>query len=184
MEDILYYIGLGVIITISLARKIGKNRPKKGAERAGHGLPTPMAGFPPINNVPDELKKFPQPEFSKPVVTKPQPQAPEYHYEEAQSLETITNEAPDAQSLETIFEEVREAQYTYVSAKSKAKNKAKAKNKTSKSTDANIAPKSAQKPAKTDNKPQSEEQNEVLKDFDLRDAVIYSEILRPKFEEE
>ena len=183
MEDILYYIGLGLIITISLARKAGKNSPKKGAGRVDSGNPTPIPGFPPINNVPEELKKFPQPEFSEPVVTKPQPQAPEYHYEEVQSLETITDEAPEAQSLETIFDEVREAQYTYVSAKNKAKNKAKAKCKTSKSSDAINAPKSAQKPAKTDNKPQSEEQNEVLKDFDLRDAVIYSEILRPKFEE-
>ena len=183
MEDILYYIGLGLIITISLARKAGKNSPKKGAERVDSGNPTPIPGFPPINNMPEELKKFPQPEFSEPVVTKPQPQAPEYHYEEAQSLETITDEAPETQSLETIFDEVREAQYTYVSAKSKAKNKAKAKSKTSKSSDAINAPKSAQKPAKTDNKPQSEEQNEVLKDFDLRDAVIYSEILRPKFKE-
>ena len=183
MEDILYYIGLGLIITISLARKAGKNSPKKGAGRVDSGNPIPIPGFPPINNVSEELKKFPQPEFSEPVVTKPQPQAPEYHYEEAQSLETITDEAPEAQSLETIFDEVREAQYTYVSAKSKAMNKAKAKNKTSKSSDAINAPKSAQKPAKTDNKPQSEEQNEVLKDFDLRDAVIYSEILRPKFEE-
>ena len=183
MEDILYYIGLGLIITISLARKAGKNSPKKGAGRVDSGNPTPIPGFPPINNVPEELKKFPQPEFSEPVVTKPQPQAPEYHYEEVQSLETITDEAPEAQSLETIFDEVREAQYTYVSAKNNAKNKAKAKSKTSKSSDAINAPKSAQKPAKTDNKPQSEEQNEVLKDFDLRDAVIYSEILRPKFEE-
>ena len=183
MEDILYYIGLGLIITISLAHKAGKNSPKKGAGRVDSGNPTPIPGFPPINNVPEELKKFPQPEFSEPVVTKPQPQAPEYHYEEAQSLERITDEAPEAQSLETIFDEVREAQYTYVSAKNKAKNKAKAKNKTSKSSDAINAPKSAQKPTKTDNKPQSEEQNEVLKDFDLRDAVIYSEILHPKFEE-
>ena len=167
MEDILYYIGLGLIITISLARKTGKNSRKKGAKRIDSGHPAPMPGFPPINDIPEELKHLMQPEFSEPVATKPQPQTSEHYFEEAQSLETI-------------FDEIQEANYTYVPAKSKATDA----NTDNNSSSASSTPQNTQKAAKTEKNIQIEEQNETTDNFDLREAVIYSEILRPKFEEE
>ena len=48
MEDLLYYIGLGLFIVFSLIRKAGKAAAQKS--KKGENMPTeaPMENFPPI----------------------------------------------------------------------------------------------------------------------------------------
>lgn len=151
MEDLLYYIGLGLIITFSLIRKAGKATARKGSKPANTPTTTPIPGFPPFE---------PMINSEHTPIDRPAPKITEEQESEAQSLETIFDE-----------EEVYTQNRGYEDGRTTTNNIAEQTIATPKT------------PAKPQNRAEKAENSEILEDFDLRDAVIYSEILKPKFEE-
>ena len=163
MEDLLYYIGLGLFIVFSLIRKAGKAAAQKS--KKGENMPTeaPMENFPPI--IPTYTYKSRE-DCQPPQVKK---------YEQNIDLNT----SGEAQSLETIFDEedlyLKEQTKRFQAAQKaqkKANNSANTKN-----TQATT------KSPNRQNKGNISDNNTVSEEFNLREAVIYAEILKPKFEE-
>jgi hypothetical protein len=163
MEDALYYIGLGLFITFSLISRAGKTSAKKSKKRRSMPTEPQMENFPPI--IPTyTYKESSDNQAPKTVIYNPKA-----------GIETPA----EAQSLETIFDE----EEIYIR---EQKQKAKRAEKTQGSVKNNpkpaahpTSPKSSQ-PQKTSQKSNNSANSA---DFDLREAVIYSEILKPKFEE-
>ena len=171
MEDLLYYIGLGAVITISLVRKVRKSAAKQ-AKKSGKGFATdPIPHSQALERALQELQKNSQPYVESAPTghtvaqtsTSPS-QSAEHHY------------ANEAQSLEEIIDEVALATNS-ASKRPKKPQKAQKKAKNSPITENTqqtiIKGKSA-----------INEQSVESNNFDLREAVIYAEILKPKFEEE
>ena len=171
MEDVLYYIALGVIMVISLvgktrkkARKIGEEHPNTSPIPPSEAFERAIRDLQQTAQKQEESRPTPK---TMPQSTIMQPQRAEYTYtEEAQSLETIIDEiafATESASTSTI-----NPQQTLKKAY-----------------------KTADKPAVTNDTPQpigveeniTDNEHSDKSDFDLREAVIYSEILKPKFEE-
>lgn len=157
MEDVLYYIGLGLLITFSLVRKAGKKSARKGAKRSHTPQSVPPPGFPTFEALFEEIEK----KSSKPA---PQTEPAEW--------------SSEAQSLETIFDEeesyMQNARPSHQGATPSVASGAKQPILTSTPKE----PKKSQKPTK---KAQKGQNSDISEDFNLRDAVIYSEILKPKF---
>ena len=171
MEDLLYYIGLGAVITISLVRKVRKSAAKQ-AKKSGKGFATdPIPHSQELERALQELQKLSQPYVESTPTghtvaqtsTSPS-QSAEHHY------------ANEAQSLEEIIDEVALATN---SASKRPKKPQKAQKKAKNSPITENTQQTIIKDKSAINK-QSVEYN----DFDLREAVIYAEILKPKFEEE
>ncbi len=159
MEDILYYIGLGLIITFSLVRKSGKAAARKASKQSSKPKSDSAPGFPALESVIYEYTRTKETENAK-----------------QQSMTMKVDKFSEAQSLETIIDEEEEYMRRTANApkpKSK-KTKAKATN--------NISAKTSS-PANTVKSVKNSENNAILEEFDLREAVIYSEIMKPKFEE-
>ena len=167
MEDLLYYIGLGVIITIAL---VGKARKKMETQANNNPLPPPEV----FERAIQELQRAAQ-QLSNSTATPettPQPMA-----KQPENIKyTYTDEA---QSLETIIDEVAIAmEPTAPKRKNRTQTPQNANYKANKHAEANNAP----QPATTEHKSvNGDSGNESA--FDLREAVIYSELLKPKFEE-
>lgn len=161
MEDVLYYIGLGLLITFSLALKVGKTVARKGAKRSHTPKSVPSPGFPTFEALFEEIEK----KNSNPA---PQTEPVEW--------------SSEAQSLETIFDE--EEMYTQSGSDITVKPHYNvAGTPSQKSKKGNRADIPVQKENKPQNKAQNSENEAISEDFNLREAVIYSEILKPKFEE-
>lgn len=198
MEDALYYIGLGLIITFSLIRKVRKEAAKSKSKRNSAPQNQPPAELSEILN---ELKKmegaYKSTQKQKRVEANTDTDSTNKRAH-AQSATMPTQNCNEAQSLEIIFDEEEEFmkhgsdhhKTTYTTVKESAAKKAvantgkaqksenKAKNSTAKKAVANTG--KAQKP---ENKAKNSENSTNGEEFNLRDAVIYSEILKPKFEE-
>ncbi len=171
MEDLLYYIGLGAVITISLVRKVRKSAAKQ-AKKSGKDFATdPIPHSQTLERALQELQKLSQPYVDSTPTghtvaqtsTSPS-QSAEHHY------------ANEAQSLEEIIDEVVLATN---SASKRPKKPQKAQKKARNSPITENTQQTIIKDKSAINK-QSVESNK----FDLREAVIYAEILKPKFEEE
>ncbi|MBE6210893.1 MAG: hypothetical protein E7130_04610 [Rikenellaceae bacterium] len=165
MEDVLYYIGLGLLITFSLALKVGKTVARKGAKRSHTPKSVPPPGFPTFEALFEEIEK----KNSNPA---PQTEPVEWS-SEAQSLETIFDE-------EEMYAQNRSNTTTKPHYNVAGTPPQKKGNNNKKDNRADI-------PVQKENKPQNKAQNSgneaISEDFNLREAVIYSEILKPKFEE-
>ena len=159
MEDTLYYIGLGLIIVFSLVRKVGKVASSKSKEH----IDIPTEDIQPIKTLFEELERRTAVENLPKATPAKSPQRPE--------------SIGKAQSLETIIDE--EDIYMQEKAKTTKKAQKSASVKTKKST--HSTPK---EPAQLQKTAKKDENGSISKEFDLREAVIYSEILKPKFEEE
>ncbi len=155
MEDILYYIGLGAIVIFSLSRKIGRTAAQKRRRRGEHTH----------QNVPIPTG-FPQFE----------PLSEEIIIRHKQLNTTPLDIQEETQSLETIIDE--EHLYTKNFAQNTTKKGAprKGSRTAGKQSHKSSKPEANKSPQNRDNSPVSEE-------FDIQKAVIYSEILKPKFEE-
>lgn len=165
MEDVLYYIGLGLLITFSLALKVGKTVARKGAKRSYTPKSVPPPGFPTFEALFEEIEK----KNSNPA---PQPEPVEWS-SEAQSLETIFDE--EEMYAQNRSNTATKPHYNVTGTPSQKKG-----NKNKKGNRADIP---IQKENKPQNKAQNSENEAIPEDFNLREAVIYSEILKPKFEE-
>ena len=172
MEDLLYYIGLGAVITISLVRKVRKSAAKQ-AKKSGKGFATdPIPHSQALERVLQELQKNSQPYVESTPTghtvaqtsTSPS-QSAEHHY------------ANEAQSLEEIIDEV-------ALARESSNKRAKTPKKSHKKAQKSPIIESTQPTATAKEKVCTNEQIKKSDDFDLREAVIYAEILKPKFEEE
>lgn len=176
MEDALYYIGLGLIITFSLihkARKVAAKSKSKRNSAPQNQLPAELS------EILNELKKmegaYKSTQKQKRVEASTDTDSTNKRAH-AQSATMPTHNHDEAQSLETIFDEEEEFmkhgsdhhKTTYTAVKEGAAKKAVANTN------------KAQKP---ENKAKNSENSTNGEEFNLRDAVIYSEILKPKFEE-
>ncbi len=165
MEDLLYYIGLGAIIVISLVRKagkIGKSATRKVSKQNNTPESAPIPGFPTFESVTYELKRV-EPDKNNKSVT----------------IKMETNRPVEAQSLETIIDEEEE----YMK---KMCHKAPKPNVGEAGKSAQAKPaigKEVHKAPKSHKTAQNSRNSAISKEFDLRDAVIYSEIMNPKFNE-
>ena len=180
MEDLLYYIGLGVIATISIVGKVRKEARKQGKKRPNaNPIPPPQAlerAIQDLQRAAQQMQSQPQPR--KKVAPRPmpqtvmsRPQTAEYDYQE------------EAQSLETIIDEIAYAtEYTQSSTANLYQTPKKANEKANKAIVATNTPN--QQPTTTENRAAVNECSSESSDFDLREAVIYAEILKPKFDEE
>lgn len=180
MEDLLYYIGLGVIATISIVGKVRKEARKQGKKRPNaNPIPPPQAlerAIQDLQRAAQQMQSQPQPK--KRVAPRPmpqtvmsRPQTTEYGYQE------------EAQSLETIIDEIAYAtEYTQSSTINLSQTPKKANKKANKAIVATNRPN--QQPATAENRATVNECSSESSDFDLREAVIYAEILKPKFDEE
>ena len=174
MEDVIYYIALGAIITLSLVRKAGKKNAKRH-QRVDMPTPTTQDAGAALSTLLAEIDKMAKEAAKEAQRNAPSPQNPQkfepvvpnYHYKE------------EAQSLETIVDEIEI--YKMEQAK-KAKAAKKAKNNANNSNKPAAAPTTAA-PVEPQNKSSKSDNSENSKEFDLREAVIYAEILKPKFEE-
>ena len=172
MEDALYYIVLGVIMVISLVGKTRKKAHKIEEERPNTSPIPPAEAFERAirdlqQTAQERVESRPTPK-TMPQSTIMQPQRVEY---------TCTEEA---QSLETIIDEVALAtEFTSTSTTNPQQTLKKAYKTTDQPAVANNTP---QQPiAAEDNIADNEHNDEST--FNLREAVICSEILKPKFEE-
>ena len=185
MEDLLYYIGLGVIATISIVGKVRKEARTQGKKRPNaNPIPPPQAlerAIQDLQRAAQQMQSQPQPKpqpRKKMVAPRPmpqtmmsRPQTAEYDYQE------------EAQSLETIIDEIAyAAEYTQSSTANLSQTPKKANEKANKAIVATNTPN--QQPASTENRAAVNECSSESSDFDLREAVIYAEILKPKFDEE
>ena len=172
MEDLLYYIGLGAVITISLVRKARKAAAKQ-AKNSDKGLATdPIPHSQALEKALRELQKSSQPRvestptsYTTSQTSTSSPQSAEYHY------------ADEAQSLEIIIDEV-------ALARESSNKRAKTPKKSHKKAQKSPIIESTQQTATAKEKVCTNEQIKKSDDFDLQEAVIYAEILKPKFEEE
>ena len=163
MEDVLYYIGLGLLIIFSLIRKAGQATAQKSKKTINPPMEAPMENFPPII-----------PTFAHDESVDNQASRAERYGKRAD----LENSA-EAQSLETIFDE--EELYEREQAR-KAKRAEQTQGQVKKAPK-QIAHPTLQKPSQQHKEAQKGGNSENLADFDLQKAVIYSEILKPKFEE-
>lgn len=175
MEDTLYYIGLGLIITFSLIRKARKEAAKSKSKRNSAPQNQPPAELSEILN---ELKKmedaYKSTQKQKRVEASTDTDSTNKRAH-AQSATMPTHNHNEAQSLEIIFDEEEFIKHgsdhyktTYTTVKESATKKAVA---------------NTNKAQKSENKAKNSENSTNGEEFNLRDAVIYSEILKPKFEE-
>ena len=171
MEDALYYIVLGVIMTISLVGKTRKKARKIGEEHPNTSPTPPSEAFERAirdlqQTAQERVESIPTPK-TMPQSTITQPQRVEYTFtEEAQSLETIIDEV------------VLATEFTSTSATNPQQILKKAYKTADKPAVANNTPQPIAVEENIANNKQSDELT-----FDLREAVICSEILKPKFEE-
>ena len=162
MEDLLYYIGLGAVITISLVRKARKAAKQQTAQQANNNPATPA--MPSQTEIEQMLYQWGKPKQHTQTTTTTSVYPSQIEYKD------------EAQSLEVIIDEVAIATEPTSKRPSKPqKAHKKAKNAASTAT--------AQQRVTTQNNTINE-QDTKSNDFDLREAVIYAEILKPKFEEE
>ena len=174
MEDVLYYIGLGLLITFSLALKVGKTVARKGVKRSHTPKSVPPPGFPTFEALFEEIEK----KNSNPA---PQTEPVEWS-SEAQSLETIFDE--EEMYAQNRSNTTTKPHYNVAGTPSQKSKKDNKNNKNKKGNRADIPVQKDNKPQnKAQNKAQNSENEPISEDFNLREAVIYSEILKPKFEE-
>ena len=180
----MYYIVLGLIITFSLIRKAGKataKRSKRGS--TPKEMPTPQAAGASLSELLKEIEKAAKAQAK-------QSQSQTQMWTQTGTVQTKIDSgmesAPvtyrqthEAQSLETIIDE--EELYLREQAK-RAQTAPKAKKSANNTPKPNKARVTAQ-PPKGQNSNNKGGNNANSEEFDLREAVIYAEILKPKFEE-
>lgn len=192
MEDLMYYIALGLIITFSLIRKIGKAAAKKSKGGNVHQTaPTPQTTGASLSEIFKEMERVTkaQAEQAKAQMQTPttlaqstttmEPMPVTYHHPQKAQSPVTYHHPQEAQSLENIIDE--EELYLREQAK-----RAQAAQKAKKSANNSTKPHKAQttaKPSKERNKGNAEVNSTSSEEFDLREAIIYAEILNPKFEE-
>lgn len=157
MEDVLYYIGLGLIITFSLVRKAGKRVARKASKQGSAPKTDSVFGLPTLESVIYEYTRMKEPKSAGPK---------------------SVDEFDEAQSLETIIDEEEEYMQKMTMAR-KPKNVAAGKPVQSKPVKQQVVPTASNSTKSATNSGDKV----VLEDFDLREAVIYSEIMKPKFDE-
>lgn len=158
MEDVLYYIGLGLIITFSLVRKAGKRVARKTSKQGSAPKTDSVFGLPTLESV---IYEYTRTKESKSAGPK------------------NVDEFDEAQSLETIIDEEEEYMQKNTKARKPKKNVTAGKPVQSKPVKQQMVPTASNSTKSATNSGDKV----VLEDFDLREAVIYSEIMKPKFDE-
>lgn len=188
----MYYIALGLIITFSLIRKISKAAAKESKRGNVHQTaPTPQTTGASLSEIFKEMERVAkaQAEQAKAQMQTPttlaqstttmEPMPVTYHHPQKAQSPVTYHHPQEAQSLENIIDE--EELYLREQAK-RAQAAQKAKKSTNNSTKSRKAQETA-KSSKGQNKGNIEVSSTTSEEFDLREAVIYAEILNPKFEE-
>lgn len=157
MEDIIYYIGLGLIITFTLVRKASKTAAQRRTMQKGEPETSPIPEISSIETLFEELAKRANIEMAKPATSSVEMEGdsvPATHFEDNTPANRVEKSSP--------------------APKKRAKS-AQAKNP--------IPAAQAPKKGEIERNTEKNKQNEIAEEFDLREAVIYSEILKPKFDE-